>query len=108
MLRGRLLELSCHACIKFNAGSCNCPRHAFDATRVTPDSAVEATKHKHEDVVTLLLSRGARVDPVYLQKMNALHVAARGKANAILGMLLSEPGAAGVINHRDQGGRTVL
>lgn len=70
--------------------------------------AVEAVKHKQKEVVTLLLSRGARVDPVYLQKMNALHVAARGKANAILGMLLSEPGVASVINDRDQGGRTVL
>lgn len=69
---------------------------------------MEATKHKHQAVVTLLLSRGARVDPVYLQKMNALHVAARGKASAILGMLLSEPGAASVLNNRDQGGRTVL
>ncbi|KAA0154736.1 hypothetical protein FNF27_03539 [Cafeteria roenbergensis] len=74
----------------------------------TPTALLEAVKHKQKEVVTLLLSRGARVDPVYLQKMNALHVAARGKANAILGMLLSEPGVASVINDRDQGGRTVL
>ncbi|OQD87388.1 hypothetical protein PENSOL_c079G03088 [Penicillium solitum] len=72
-------------------------------------SLIHATIGGHEDVVRLLLMRGARIDKVDRQCRSALHFAVTYRREVILKILLDYcVGDQGFIDAYDSGGRTPL
>ncbi|KAJ5150726.1 uncharacterized protein N7500_010915 [Penicillium coprophilum] len=79
----------------------------IDGNGMTP--LIHATIGGYEDVVTLLLTHGARIDQVDCQDRSALHFAVNHRREAILKILLDHcVGDRGLIDAYDSGGRTPL